>query len=137
MSPSAPVPKSSQPRQLNDRKHLFYTDASVPGRSKYPSSRFPESDQKPSGRPIPCGQIGRFVQMWNLAHLSDDAGLDAFDGAAQPVRRAPLIAHLRDDAGFVCQITQVTGFINGLCQRLLAIDVFARRIAWDSAMAWK
>ena len=79
----------------------------------------------------------------DFMHLADDARLDAFDRAAQAIRRAALVAHLRDDAGFLRQIAQIARLVNRLRQRLLAIDVFAQphrraRRRWrENDPAWK
>src|ERR1043166_8001234 len=61
----------------------------------------------------------------DLANRADDASLNDFNGASQPIFGAALVAHLRCDFVFFCQPAQQSRFINGLGQWFLAINVFA------------
>ena len=62
----------------------------------------------------------------NLAHFTNCAGLNVFDGSAPVVGRMALIAHLRGDLGFLGAPRQLPGFINRPGKRLLHVDVFSQ-----------
>src|SRR5436190_4281258 len=61
----------------------------------------------------------------NLLHVADQPGMHDFYRAAQAVLGAALVAHLRDHPVFLGNFAQVTRFINGLSQRLLAVNMFS------------
>ena len=60
-----------------------------------------------------------------LEGFANDAGLDDFNGAAQAVFGAALVAHLRGQVLFLGQLTHEAGFLDRLDERLLAEAVFA------------
>ncbi len=63
MSPSAPVPKSHQPRHLNGAYAGWYGRAGA-GPSHRSQSIVAGVWYSSSGRSIACGQMGRLVHSW-------------------------------------------------------------------------
>ena len=62
----------------------------------------------------------------HFADLADGAPHDVLDGAAFPVARVTLVAHLRDDALLLGRfLLQVPRFVNRPAERLLDVDVLA------------
>jgi len=106
-------------------KHPFYTDAPGPGRARHPSSGVAEPGLSLPDAPFPAARWGGRPEV-DFAHRPDDSGLNTFDGPRRPSAALALVAHLGDDAGFLRQIAEVARLVNGLRQRLLAIDVFAQ-----------
>ena len=68
----------------------------------------------------------------NLAHCSDGAGADHFDRAARSFHGMPLLAHLGDDTGFGGDLPHASRFVNGMGQRLLAVDMLPIAHGGDS-----
>ena len=61
----------------------------------------------------------------DFANIADDAGLNDFDSAAQAVFGAALVAHLSYHLVFAGELAEGSRFVHRMCERLLAIDVFA------------
>ena len=70
-----------------------------------------------------------------LERIADDTGLNDFDGAAQAVLGAALIAHLRGEPLLVGQLAHEAGLMDGLGQRLLAEAMLAHLHCTDGGDA--
>ena len=62
----------------------------------------------------------------DLAHRADGAGLDPFARQAQALARVAVVAHLRDQAGFLRHPRHHPRLLDGVGHRLLHIDMLAR-----------
>src|SRR5204862_342949 len=61
----------------------------------------------------------------DFAHVADGASPNVFDRGASFVRRVTLVAHLRDDFGFLRAARKLTRFFDRPAKRLLDVDMFA------------
>ena len=69
--------------------------------------------------------------------ISDDTGLDDFDGATEAIGCGSLVAHLGREFLFAGEVAHEAGFPNGLSEGFLAVDVLAHLHRHDGGNAMK
>ena len=128
MSPSAPVPKSHQPRQLHGRIGRVVGPLADRPEPEVPVERRRDGRRLRWARPIPCFQSrpARSDQTWTSRTVADHPGLDPLVGEPGALGGVPLVAHLGGDAGRARGLGQLAAFVERVRQRLLAVDVLAR-----------
>src|SRR5579859_5127663 len=77
-------------------------------------------------RANPLGPNRTVCPNMDLSYGANNACLDDFHCSTQAIFGAALVAHLSHYAIFFGQGAEIAGLINGLCQRLLAINMFAQ-----------